>query len=101
MISSIDFIGFVGVGLNLLAYYLNQIKKLKRDSRLYDLLFLLGAFFLLINAAYYKSIALALLEAVFILIGIQHFTMKDILNVSKRKHSEQKKVKKQNKTKRK
>src|SRR3990167_1864353 len=72
-------IGFTGMLLILVAYFLNYFKKVKRDSLSYDLLNLIGGSFLFFYAFSLNSLPFMALNLVWVLIALIHLP-KHLLN---------------------
>jgi len=72
----IDFIGWLGAGLILGAYYLISAKKASGDSYLYQLINLIGAIALIINAYYKGAIPFVALNIVWVAIAIKSLIKK-------------------------
>lgn len=65
-----DLIGYFGVGLILLAYFLNLYNKLDNDSRLYMWINLIGAGLACVSSVLIKSIPFTILEGTWALVSL-------------------------------
>jgi hypothetical protein len=67
---TVDLIGWAGAGALLLAYAMVSFKKLRPDSRPYQLLNALGSCCLIVNTMYYRAYPSAFVNVIWILIAI-------------------------------
>jgi hypothetical protein len=65
-----DLIGYFGVGLILLAYFLNLFNKLDNNSRLYMWINLIGAGLACVSSVLIKSIPFTILEGTWALVSL-------------------------------
>jgi hypothetical protein len=65
-----DLIGYFGVGLILLAYFLNLFNKIDNDSRLYLWMNLIGAGLACVSSVLIKSIPFTILEGTWALVSL-------------------------------
>ena len=65
-----DLIGYFGVGLILLAYFLNLYNKLDNNSRLYMWINLIGAGLACVSSVLIKSIPFTILEGTWALVSL-------------------------------
>jgi len=65
-----DLIGYFGVGLILLAYFLNLFNKLDNDSQLYMWINLIGAGLAFVSSVLIKSIPFMILEGTWALVSV-------------------------------
>ena len=65
-----DIIGYFGVGLILLAYFLNLFNKLDNDSRGYMWMNLIGASLACVSSVLIKSIPFTILEGTWALVSL-------------------------------
>ena len=65
-----DLIGYFGVGLILLAYFLNLYNKLDNNSRLYMWINLIGASLACVSSVLIKSIPFTILEGTWALVSL-------------------------------
>jgi len=65
-----DLIGYFGVGLILLAYFLNLFNKLDNDSQLYIWINLIGAGLAFVSSVLIKSIPFMILEGTWALVSV-------------------------------
>ena len=65
-----DIIGYFGVGLILLAYFLNLFNKLDNDSRGYMWINLIGASLACVSSVLIKSIPFTILEGTWALVSL-------------------------------
>jgi membrane associated rhomboid family serine protease len=75
-----DFVGIVGVGMTLLAYFLLQIDKILSTSRLYSLLNIAGAILILYSLYYNWNTPAVIMELAWFGISlyglIRHYNMR-------------------------
>ena len=76
----VTFIGIIGAGLVLLAFIMNQTKKWKNDSLVYDLVNFLGAGILIIYGLMIKGYPFVILNSVWAL-----FSLRDVIIDLKKK----------------
>ena len=76
----VTFIGIIGAGLVLLAFIMNQTKKWKNDSLVYDLVNFLGAGILIIYGLMIKGYPFVILNLVWAL-----FSLRDVIIDLKKK----------------
>lgn len=65
-----DLIGYFGVGLILLAYFLNLFNKIDNDSRVYIWINLIGAVLACVSSVLIKSIPFMILEGTWALVSV-------------------------------
>lgn len=65
-----DIIGFFGVGLILLAYFLNLYNKLDNENPLYIWINLIGAILAFISSVLIKSVPFAILEGTWAVVSL-------------------------------
>jgi drug/metabolite transporter (DMT)-like permease len=66
----IDIMGWAGAFLILLAYFLISTHRIKSNNRLYQVLNIGGSLLLVVNTIYYHTYPIAMLNAIWLSIGI-------------------------------